>query len=133
MLSRTFYISKIPRPSYALSPFSFPQRIARSSPIIVATTPSIFSVDFSLSGLMFPARSDLMKICCRVQTAPKRNAPSRTMGFVALKTPQQTHRHAFSKQLSHFFLRIWIKFVWHQPKRDTFCLSLTPFLESARF
>jgi len=30
--------------------------------MIVATTPSIFSVDFSLSGLMFPAGSVRMKM-----------------------------------------------------------------------
>ena len=39
-----------------------PHLIARSRPIIVATTPSIFSVDFSLSGLMFPAESVRMKM-----------------------------------------------------------------------
>ena len=36
--------------SYTLSPESLPHRIARSSAIIVATAPSIFSVDFSLSA-----------------------------------------------------------------------------------
>jgi len=45
-----------------LSPVSFPQRIARSRAIIVATDPSIFSVDFSLSGLMMTAESRLMKM-----------------------------------------------------------------------
>ena len=57
-----FYNSNIPRPSYTLSLLSFPQRIALSSAMTIATTPSIFSVDFSLSGLMFPAGSLLMKM-----------------------------------------------------------------------
>lgn len=39
------------------APVLLPQRIARSRAIIVATAPSIFSVDFSLSALMFPAGS----------------------------------------------------------------------------
>ena len=56
------YNSNIPRSSYTLSPLSNPQRIARSSAIMVATTPSIFSVDFSLSGFMLPAGSVLMKM-----------------------------------------------------------------------
>nr|DAT34302.1 MAG TPA: hypothetical protein [Caudoviricetes sp.] len=42
------YTSNIPRSSYTLSPLSNPQQIARSSAIMVTTTPSIFSVDFSL-------------------------------------------------------------------------------------
>lgn len=41
---------------------SFPMRIARSSAMIVAIAPSIFSVDFSLSALMFPAGSVRMKM-----------------------------------------------------------------------
>ena len=40
----------------------FPQRTARSSPMIVATAPSIFSVDFSLSALILPAGSVRMKM-----------------------------------------------------------------------
>ena len=56
------YNSNIPRSSYTLSPLSNPQRIARSSAIMVATTPSIFSVDFSLSCFIFPAGSVFMKI-----------------------------------------------------------------------
>ena len=39
-----------------------PQRIARSSAITVTTALSIFSVDFSLSDLMFPAGSVRMKM-----------------------------------------------------------------------
>ena len=42
-----------------LSPKSFPHRIARSRAMTSATMPSIFSVDFSLSGLMLPAESRL--------------------------------------------------------------------------
>lgn len=38
-----------PLVSYTLSPASFPHRIALSSAMIVATAPSIFSVDFSLA------------------------------------------------------------------------------------
>lgn len=41
---------------------SFPHRIARSNAMIVATAPSIISVDFSLSGLMFPAGSVRIKM-----------------------------------------------------------------------
>ena len=52
-----FYITSNPRLSYTLSPLPLPHRIALSSAIIVATAPSIFSVDFSLSALMFPAGS----------------------------------------------------------------------------
>ena len=45
-----FYIqiNRSPRPSYTLALVSLPQRIARSSAIMVATAPSSFSVDFSL-------------------------------------------------------------------------------------
>ena len=38
-----------PLVSYTLSPASFPHRIALSNAMIVATAPSIFSVDFSLA------------------------------------------------------------------------------------
>jgi hypothetical protein len=37
------------------TPSWFPKRIALSNPIIVSMAPSIFSVDFSLSALIFPA------------------------------------------------------------------------------
>ena len=50
-------INRIPLESYTLSFVSFPQRMARSSPMMAAIAPSIFSVDFSLSALMFPAGS----------------------------------------------------------------------------
>ena len=56
------YMNKIPLASYTLSVFIFPQRIALSNPIIVAMAPSIFSVDFSLSALIFPAGSVRIKI-----------------------------------------------------------------------
>ena len=55
------YMNKIPLASYTLSVFIFPQRIALSNPIIVAMAPSIFSVDFSLSALIFPAGSVRIK------------------------------------------------------------------------
>lgn len=44
-----------------------PQRMDLSSAMIVATAPSIFSVDFSLSGLMFPAGSVRMKMLSIIQ------------------------------------------------------------------
>ena len=51
-----------PRILYTLSLDVFPHLIALSSAIIVATAPSIFSVDFSLSVLMFPAGSVQMNM-----------------------------------------------------------------------
>ena len=49
--------------SYTLSVAGpLPHLIARSRPMMVATTPSIFSVDFYLSGLMVPAGSVRLKM-----------------------------------------------------------------------
>ena len=53
--------------SYTLSPVSLPQRMARSRPMMAAMAPSIFSVDFSLSALMFPAGSVRMKMLSIIQ------------------------------------------------------------------
>ncbi|CRH60423.1 Uncharacterised protein [Chlamydia trachomatis] len=47
-----------PRLSYTLPPLlALPPRMARSRAMMVATTPSIFSVERCLSGLMLPAGS----------------------------------------------------------------------------
>lgn len=61
------YMNKIPLESYTLSVFIFPQRIVLSNPMIAAMAPSIFSVDFSLSALMFPAGFVRMKILSIIQ------------------------------------------------------------------
>ena len=55
--SPSFQINKMPLSSYTEAVETLPHRMARSSPIIAAIAPSIFSVDFSLSALMFPAGS----------------------------------------------------------------------------
>lgn len=52
------------RSIYTDSAVSLLQRMARSSAITVAMAPSIFSVDFSLSILIFPAGSVRMKMLC---------------------------------------------------------------------
>ena len=54
----TSHNTNSPRESYTdVLSCGFPPRMARSSAMMVATTPSIFSVERCLSGLMFPAGS----------------------------------------------------------------------------
>ena len=52
----------MPLLSYTLSVLELPHLIALSSAMMVAIAPSIFSVDFSLSALIFPAESVLINI-----------------------------------------------------------------------
>ena len=65
------YINKIPRSLYTEVPVFTPQRIARSRPMMAATASSIFSVDFSLSALMFPAKSVRTKMLSIIQRSTR--------------------------------------------------------------
>ena len=97
------YKNKIPLSSYTPAPLSFPHRIARSKPMIMAMALSIFPVDFSLPALILPAGCVRMKMISIIQGRTG-CPPTVTLGLCP-KNPQGTPSLAPSLLIKRHHLR----------------------------